>query len=223
MVEFNLLGAQKAIKRDVSARMVNKARNRAIALKFGREYFDGPREQGYGGYRYDGRWQAVAARMIERYELRAGHRILDVGCGKGFLMKDLQDALPGSEVWGLDISDYAIRHCHPDVAGRILRGTCEALPFPDQSFDMVVAINTIHNQVPDGCRRALRELGRVAPAGKAFVQVDAYRNDEELELFEAWMLTAKTYCKPDEWISMFEDAGYSGDYFWTILDAESAN
>ena len=200
--------------------MVNKETNRELALKFDKEYFDGPREQGYGGYVYDGRWQAVARRIVERYELEPTARILDVGCAKGFLMKDLQDLLPQAQVTGLDISRYAIDNCHPDVEGRIVLGSCDRLPFPDRHFAAVVAINTIHNLEQDGCRQALRELQRVAPPGKAFVQVDAYRSEQELDLFEAWMLTARTYCKPDDWISMFDEVGYTGDYFWTILEPE---
>ncbi len=218
---FNLLGAQPAIRRDVTARLINKDANRALALKFGKEYFDGTREQGYGGYVYDGRWRPVAQRLADRYRLGPGARVLDVGCGKGFLMKDLQDMLPGVEVIGLDISEYAIAHCHPDVQGRIVRGSCERLPFADRSFAAAISINTIHNLDNSGCRQALRELQRVALPGNTFVQVDAYRDDEELELFEAWMLTAKTYHKPDAWMSLFEEIDYVGDYFWTILEPET--
>ena len=218
MSEFNLLGTQQEIKRDVRAIMVGKEGNRALALKFDWEYFDGPRTQGYGGYAYDGRWRAVAERLIERYALTSQSRVLDVGAAKGFLMKDLQDALPGLEVWGIDISRYAIDHCHPDVAGRIVLGSCEHLPWPDRFFDAAVAINTIHNLDPEGCLSALEELTRVAAPGKTFVQVDAYRNEAERELFEAWMLTAKTYCTPDQWHALFAEAGYAGDYYWTILE-----
>lgn len=219
MAEYNLLGVQQNIKRDVNARMLDKDWNRAKALKFDWEYFDGPRTQGYGGYVYDGRWRPVAERIIERYGLTATSRVLDVGAAKGFLMKDLQDALPGLEVWGIDISRYAIDHCHPDVAGRLVLGSCDALPWDDGYFDAALAINTIHNLDREGCLMALRELGRVA-AGKTFVQVDAYRNEAERDLFEAWMLTAKTYCRPEEWLKLFNEAGYMGDYYWTILELQ---
>jgi len=219
---FNLLGAQERVVRDVSSRLRNKEINRQAALKFGREYFDGSREQGYGGYVYDGRWRPVAARVIDRYGLKSGSRVLDVGCAKGFLMKDLLDALPGLEVWGLDVSDYAIRHAHPDVAHRMLRASCDRLPWHDGAFDAVLAINTIHNLDRAGCMAALREIVRVGRPGRAFVQVDAYRNESERDLFEAWMLTAKTYCRPEEWRALFDETGYDGDYFWTILETDPA-
>ncbi len=105
----------------------------------------------------------------------------------------------------------------------VVLGGCDSLPWPDAAFDAVVAINTIHNLDRAGCVEALREIGRVGTPGKAFVQVDAYQNDAELELFEAWMLTAQTYCKPEEWVSLFAEAGYRGDYFWTILEADTVD
>ena len=221
MSEFNLLGAPPQITRDVGERIRNKERNRPLALKFDVEYFDGTRDQGYGGYAYDGRWVPVAKTVVERYGLKPGDRVLDVGCAKGFLMKDLADVLPGLEVWGVDISRYAIEHCHPDVSVRILRGGCNALPFADASFQAVLGINVVHNLEPPGVVQALREIERVGDSGRAFVQVDAYRNDDELEIFEAWMLTARTYCKPHEWESIFREANYTGDYFWTILECDS--
>ena len=220
MPVFNLLGAPPQITRDIGERMRNKDCNRLLALKFGFEYFDGPRDQGYGGYRYDGRWVPVAKAIVDRYGLKPGDRVLDVGCAKGFLMKDLADALPGLDVWGLDISQYAIDHCHPDVAGRILRGSCDALPFDESSFQAVIAINVVHNLNRSGVLQSLREIERVGSPGRAFVQNDAYRNDDELEIFEAWMLTARTYCKPHEWEEIFREAGYTGDYFWTILECD---
>ena len=220
MPEFNLLGAPPKIMRDVGERMRNKDRNRPLALKYDFEYFDGTRDQGYGGYHYDGRWVQVAKTIVERYGLKSGDRILDVGCAKGFLMKDIVDVLPGLEVWGLDVSQYAIEHCHPDVTGRMLRGSCDSLPFANAVFQAVVAVNVIHNLDRRGVVQALREIERVGSPGCAFVQIDAYRNDDELEIFEAWMLTARTYCKPHEWEAIFHEANYTGDYFWTILECD---
>lgn len=218
MGEFNLLDSVPKAVRDVSSRLANKEENRRLASKFGWEYFDGPREQGYGGYRYDGRWTAVARRLIERYKLKPGDRVLDIGCAKGFLVKDLTDALPGLEAVGLDISSYALDNAHPDAAGRLLRGSCDALPFPDGSFTISLAINTIHNLNREGCLRSLREMRRVAPGG-GFVQVDAYRDETERRLFEDWMLTARTWLDPDGWRALFAEAGYQGDYYWTIIEA----
>lgn len=217
--EFNLLGSLPRCVRDVDARRENKEDNRRLALKFGREYFDGTREQGYGGYRYDGRWSAIAKRAIKYWNLKSGDRVLDIGCAKGFFVKDLRDALPGLDVVGIDISDYALEHAHPDAKSFLEKGYCDALPFESNSFKVAFAINTIHNLDREGCSRALREIERVAPGG-GFVQVDAYRTEEEHNLFLEWMLTAKTWDTPKGWLSMFERAGYTGAYWWTILQLD---
>jgi len=219
MREINLLSSVPKIIRDVSARKANKEENRRLALKFEREYFDGTREQGYGGYTYDGRWVAVAKTLVDLYRLRPGSRVLDIGCAKGFLIKDLLEVVPGVEAWGIDISRYALAHAHPAVAGRLVRASCERLPFADDSFDLALAINTVHNLEPDGCLAAVRELQRVSPRA-GFIQVDAYRTAEERALFEDWMLTAKTYLRPEEWRELLARAGYTGDYYWTILEVE---
>lgn len=212
-----MLQASRKIVRDVAARQRNKEQNRWIALQFGREYFDGTREQGYGGYCYDGRWIPIARRAIEFFGLKAGDRVLDIGCAKGFFVKDLVDCLPGLEAFGMDISTYALTHIHPDAAGRLYQASCDALSHPDNTFAAAFAINTVHNLDRAGCLRALREIERVAP-GRGFVQVDAYRTQAEREIFEDWMLTARTYCTPAEWLALFEQAGYTGAYYWTILE-----
>ena len=192
----------------------------ATAKQFGEMYFDGPREYGYGGYRYDGRWVPVARDIVSRFDLKPGMRVLDVGCAKGFLVKDLMIACPGLEAFGLDISSYALTHCEPATVGRLHLGTMEHLPFPDASFDAALSINAVHNLDRQGCTRALQEMVRVVrdPA-KCFVQVDAWRSEEEKALFESWCLTAETYLQPAEWVALFQQAGYSGDYYWTILQS----
>jgi len=219
MAEINLLARYPKAKRNIKARMQHKDENRRIALQFGREYFDGTREQGYGGYRYDGRWIPIAEDIVKHFGLKAGMRVLDVGCGKGFLVKDLMKVCPGLECFGLDISEYALMNCEPEVIGRLHLGNALRLPFPDNSFDLVLSINTVHNLDRAGCIRALAEIERVG-RGKAFIQVDAYRNPEERQLFEDWMLTARTYGQPDDWREILREANYTGDYYWTILEVD---
>jgi SAM-dependent methyltransferase len=217
--EVNLLSRYPKAKRNIKARLGNKEENRRLALQFGREYFDGTREQGYGGYRYDGRWVPIAEDIVKYFALKPGDRVLDVGCAKGFLVKDLMKVCPGLEAFGIDISEYALMQCEPEVVGRLHLGDARRLPFPDASFDAVISINTIHNLQREDCLTALREIERLAP-GRAYVQVDAYRNPEERELFEDWMLTARTYGLPSDWQALLAEAGYSGSYFWTILEAD---
>lgn len=214
---FDLLGVLPKSVRNAASRRETKEANRALALKFGAEYFDGTREQGYGGYRYDGRWKTIAERAIAHWQLKPGDRVLDIGCAKGFFVKDLREALPGLEVIGVDISNYALENAHPDAQPYLQKATCDALPFADGEFAAAFAINTIHNLDRTGCRRALREIERVAP-GRGFVQVDAYRTERERELFLDWMLTAKAYDTPEGWLQLFAQAGYRGDYWWTILE-----
>lgn len=219
MAEINLLAKYPKAKRDVKARTFNKEENRAIALKFGREYFDGTREQGYGGFKYDGRWVAIAEDIVKFYGLKPGDRVLEIGCAKGFLVKDLMKVCPGLEVFGVDVSDYAVKNCEPEVVGRIHQGDARNLKFPDKSFDLAISINTVHNLQRDDCVLALKEMQRVSPRA-GYLQVDAYRNPEERQIFEDWMLTAKTYGMPKDWVQIIKEAGYTGDYYWTILEVD---
>lgn len=215
--EFNLLGSLPRGGRNIGARLENKEANRRLAVKFGYEYFDGTREQGYGGYHNDGRWKPVAKRAIEHWNLKPGDRILDIGCAKGFFVRDLLEALPGLDVVGIDVSDYALEHADSVAKPFLRKASCDALPFENKSFKAAFAINTIHNLNREDCLRAVREIERVAPGG-GFIQVDAYRTEQERELFLDWMLTAKTYDTPAGWLNMFKGAGYTGAYWWTILE-----
>jgi ubiquinone/menaquinone biosynthesis C-methylase UbiE len=218
MAEVNLLRSLPRTKRNIEARAAAKdPAVVAIANEFGAEYWDGDRKYGYGGYRYDGRWRSVARDMIAHFGLKPGMRVLDVGCGKGFLVKDFMIECPGLEAFGLDISPYAIEHAEPEVAGRLRLGNATSLPFPDVSFDAVVSINTIHNLERPGVIQALREIERLAP-GRGFVQVDAYHTPEQRELFLRWVLTAKFHDYPRGWLGVFEEAGYTGDWYWTVLE-----
>ena len=96
--EINLLDSLPQTKRDPKARAAAKtAADRALAKQFGRDFFDGERRHGYGGYRYDGRWLPVARRLVEFYQLRPDARILDVGAAKGFLLHDFLQVLPSAQ------------------------------------------------------------------------------------------------------------------------------
>jgi SAM-dependent methyltransferase len=215
--EVNLLDSYPRTKRPIREREQAKALQREVARRFGGEYFDGERTQGYGGYRYDGRWVAVATRMREFYGLKAGNTVLDVGCAKGFLLHDFVHVLPGIRVAGLDISSYAIEHAMEDVKPFLVIGSADSLPFADKSVDLVISINTIHNLELDRCARALRELERVSRAHK-YLQVDSYLTAEQRENFERWQLTAMTYFDPEGWRRLFAEARYTGDYYWTITE-----
>ena len=215
MSEINLLKSLPQNKKNVSARESAKTDEHIkISREYGEMYFDGPREYGYGGYRYDGRWQPVAKDIIKHYNLKPSSKVLDVGCAKGFLVKDLVNE--GIDAYGLDISDYAIRKCETEIVGRLHVGAADNLPFPDNSFDVVISINTIHNYDELGVIKCLKEIQRLSN-GKSFVQVDSYRTAEEKKIFESWVLTAYFHDYPDNWIKLFNKAGYTGDYYWTII------
>jgi SAM-dependent methyltransferase len=215
--EVNLLDSYPRIRRPIREREHAKHLQREVAKRFGREYFDGDRTQGYGGYRYDGRWIPVVRRMQGFYGVTAGQRILDVGCAKGFLLHDFLHLVPGIRVAGLDISSYALERAMEDVRPFLVVGSADRLPYADKSFDLVVSINTVHNLERDRCRRAIQEIERVSRKHK-YLQVDSFLTGEQRENFERWQLTALTYFDPDGWRDLFAEAGYTGDYFWTITE-----
>lgn len=218
MIEVNLLQSLPRSKRNIEKRYEAKSPEIiAISRQYGEMYFDGPREYGYGGYRYDGRWVPVAKDLIKHFNLKSGDRVLDIGCAKGFLVKDLLQECPGLEVFGLDISAYALKNCEPEVVGRLHLGSADELPFPDKCFDCVISLNTLHNFTRDRAIVALQEIERIS-RGKSFVQVDSYLTCVQKELFENWVLTAKFHDYPDGWLQVFNEAGYTGDYYWTVVE-----
>lgn len=218
MAEVDLLRSLPKPRRNIQAR--SEAKDPAVvaaAKEYGEMYWDGPREYGYGGYRYDGRWRAVARDVIDHYGLKPGMRVLDVGCGKGFLVKDLMLECPGLEAFGLDISRYALDHAPDELVGRLHLGSADALPFPGCSFDCVLSLNTIHNLPRPRAVQAMAEIERVS-RGSSFVVVDSYRTPEQKAVFESWVLTAEFHDYPDRWIALFAEAGYTGDWNWTIIE-----
>ena len=194
---------------------------RAIARKFGRDFFDGDRRLGYGGYKYDPRfWTATVRRFKEHYELGPRAAILDVGCGRGFMLKDFHILMPQARLRGIDVSDYVITSCDPDSIRYVRGANANNIPHESLFFDLVISINTIHNLPLIDCKEALREIMRVKKlddqGGHAFITVDAWRNEAEREAMEAWNLTALTMMSTDDWKQLFADVGYTGDYYWFI-------
>jgi len=215
--EIDLLINYPKAKRNVEARGQEKTEeDRAIARKFGKEFFDGDRSHGYGGFSYNSRfWSPVVPTLKEYFLLTPQSSLLDVGCAKGFMLYDIADAIPGINLKGIDVSEYAISNAIEDMQKNIQVADAIELPFEDKSFDVVISINTVHNLEKDDLATALQEIERVSK-GKSFITVDAYNSEEEKERMYAWNLTAKTIMSVDEWIIFFEEVGYTGDYFWFI-------
>lgn len=209
----------KKTERDYVARVTEYPKGEAAqrAKSFGFDYWDGDRKTGYGGYHYDGRWRAVADAMVEHYELKAGDRVLDVGCGKGFLLHDLSEAVPGLEVAGIDVSEYAIEHAQASVRSSLQVGNAADLPYEDASFDLVISINVLHNLYVYELDAALREIERVGRRDK-YLCVESWRNEDEKANLLYWQLTCESFCTPEEWGWWFRQTGYTGDHSFIFFE-----
>lgn len=219
MAEINLLDLYPRSRRPIEERgnLVTE-KHRQIARQFGKEYFDGERLYGYGGYSYHPRfWQATVKRFRDHYKLAENASLLDVGCAKGFMLHDFKELMPGLTIAGIDISDYAIENAIETVRPFLQVGNAKELPYEDNSFDLVISINTIHNLPPEECQQALSEIQRVSRR-HAFITVDAWRTEEEHQKLLKWNLTALTYMSVDDWKKLFREVGYNGDYYWFIAE-----
>ena len=215
--EIDLLTNYPRSDRNVDMRGTEKTEaDQAVARRFGKEFFDGDRRHGYGGFTYHPRfWQPVVPTFRDYYSLTGESAVLDVGCAKGFMVRDFKELISGISVNGIDISDYAIGCAEEDISDDLKVADARELPFDDASFDLVVSINTIHNLDREGVVQALGEIERVSRSF-SYVTVDAYRNEEERERMMKWNLTARTILSDSEWVGLFAEAGYKGDYYWFI-------
>ena len=206
-------GLHTSTKRDYIERVVSadKAECAVVAKQYGADYWDGDRKYGYGGYSYDGRWRPVAEKIAEHYGLQPGAKILDVGCGKAYLLYEFTQVVPGIEVSGIDISEYGIANAKEEVKPFLKVGNANDLPYEDNTFDLVYSLTTFHNLKVYDLRRALQEVQRVGKENK-HIMVESFRNDREMMNLLYWQLTCQSFYSPEEWEWFMKDSGYTGDY-----------
>lgn len=222
MAYIDFLSANhKSTKRDYLARVNDteypKAKAAALAKTWGYDYWDGDRRINYGGYKYmEGRWEKVAKPMIEHYGLKKGDRILDVGAGKGFLLYDFTKLLPGLEVYGVDVSEYAIENSKEEIKDRLQVANATSLPFEDNYFDLVISLNTLHNLHCYDLDKSIREIERVGK--QKYICVESYRTEEEKANLLYWQVTCEAFNTPEEWQWWFDHCGYTGDHSFIYFE-----
>lgn len=200
-------------KRNYLERMNNqKVECMKIARKFDHEFWDGERKYGYGGYKYiPGRWDYVADQLIKTYNLSKGSKILDVGCGKGYLLKEINSKINGIQIYGFDISKYAIDNAHPDIKNYLYVHEAQSeFKYEDKYFDLVISLGTLHNLEIFDLKKAITEIERVGK--KKYLMVESFRNEAELFNLQCWALTCKAFFSEKEWLWIYDEFGYTGDY-----------
>lgn len=200
-------------KRDYVSRMMDeKVQCMLKAREYERDYWDGDRRYGYGGYRYiEGYWEPVAQALIGQYGLKDGAKILDVGCGKAFLLYELKKLLPNAVVAGFDISQHGLTEAPEALRPYLFRYRAQdPYPFGDKYFDLVISLGTLHNLRIFELQTAIREIERVGK--NKYIMVEAYGNELELFNLQCWALTCESFFHTSEWIWLYNHFGYTGDY-----------
>ena len=203
----------KQTKRDYIKRMVNdKVNCSKVAKKYEKEYWDGDRKFGYGGYKYiPGRWKEVAQKLINTYNLKSGSSVLDVGCGKGFLLHEMKLLLPDLKIAGFDISKHALAEAKAEIKKDLfIHAAQKTYPFEDNQFDLVISLGCLHNLKIFELESALKEIERVGKQG--YIMLESYRNEKELFNLQCWALTCESFFNQNEWIWIYKKFGYKGDY-----------
>jgi len=208
-------------KRDYLARMVDdKVRCMKIAKQYGKDYWDGDRRYGYGGYQYmSGRWKPVAEKLIKTYDLNSKSKVLDIGCGKGYLLYEMKLLIPDLDIVGIDSSDYGLENAKEEIKPFIYKHKAESkLPYEDKEFDLVISLGTFHNLRLPELKISLSEMERVGKHG--YLMLESYRNEKELFNLQCWALTAESFFDKEEWIWLYNHFGYTGDYEFIYFEGE---
>ena len=211
----------KKTKRDYLARVNDKefpkAKAATLAKKWSFDYWDGDRRINYGGYRYiEGRWSPIAQAIINHYNIENGDKILDIGCGKGFLLFDILKIKPGIEIIGIDISNYAVNNAKSEIKEKLFVGCASSLPFANKEFKLAFSINTLHNLNNEKLEKALLEITRVSM--NQYICVESYRNEIEKANLLYWQVTCEQFNNPDDWNWWFRKCDYMGDHSFIYFE-----
>jgi len=221
MTEINLVQSMHAsTKRNYVRRVVehDKAESAEVARQWGRDYWDGERRYGYGGYHYDGRWRPLAQTLIDRYGIRSGMSVLDVGCGKGYLLHEFKQIIPDLRIAGIDISSYGVENAKEEVRPYLKVGNAVDLPYPDHAFDLVVSLGVLHNLSLEDVFRAVAEIERVGRGASKYLMVESFRNEREKANLLYWQLTCLSFHSPETWAWIYDKCGYTGDHGFIFFE-----
>jgi len=182
------------------------------AKEYEYDYWDGDRRYGYGGYKYiAGRWKPVAEALIKNYNLNNNSSVLDVGCGKAYLLYEMKMLLPGLKIVGFDISKHGLADAIEEIrASLFIHRAQDPFPFKDNEFDLVISLGCYHNLRIFELKNALSETERVAKNG--YVMLESYRNELEMFNLQCWALTCESFFDHLEWPWIYNHFGYTGDY-----------
>ena len=223
MAYIDLMSAiHKSTQRDYLARVNDpdfpKAKAAELAKQWSYDYWDGDRKICYGGYRYmEGRWEKLARAMVNQYNIKPGDKILDVGCGKAFLLYDFTKVVTDLDLHGIDVSNYAIENAKEEIKDRLQVGNATSLPYPDNYFDFVFSITTLHNLHCYDLEKAIKEIERVTKKN-SYICVESYRTEEEKANLLYWQVTCEAFNTPEEWDWWFKHCGYTGDHSFIYFE-----
>lgn len=190
----------------------NKSYYMKLAKKYSKDYWDGSRRSGYGGYKYiENYWTPVAKKIIRKYKLSNKSKLLDIGCGKGFLIYEIKKLLPNISLSGFDISRYAIKNSPSEIRDRLKVGDAgKKFKYKNKQFDLAISLGCIHNLEIYEIKNFLKEIDRVSK--KQYIMTESYRNNKELFNLQCWALTCESFFSPKEWKWLFKSYNYFGDY-----------
>ena len=211
MKEIDLLSNYPVLKKRYVSKNSRTIKNRITASYRDKNFYDGKRNDGYGGFKYDGRWKVIAKKFFDIYRLKSNAKILQIGSDKGFLLQDIKEIYPKSKVRGIEVSDYAIKHTNKKIKKFIQKGLFYKLPFKKNEFDFVIAIGPVYTLNLADAIKCLKEIDRVGK-GKSFITLGAYDHEKDLKLFRYWTLLGSTILSKKEWIEVLKHTKYKGDY-----------
>jgi ubiquinone/menaquinone biosynthesis C-methylase UbiE len=192
--------------------------NKIIAWERGKEYYDGKRINGYGGFKYDGRWKKILPKLIKRYNLKKGSKVLDLGCKKGFLLKDLKDLVPGIKIYGIEDHNYPLKNSMKDIRKYLHKSDYFDLPYKNNLFDAVFAFHCIYRANFGDTLNTIKEIKRVTKKN-SYITLGAYHDKKGKELYDQWGILSTTHLNVKDWKKILKYLKYKGDYSFTTPES----